>query len=260
MNKVIGMSISRSGSTYLFHGIGSLNRILDSRHRYLGEMFYPIAPNVIQYTKNNDISIRKSISFKTPILNPIPKNHEIIKILNKCKHGYTCKINPIGLCRTNVNLISSMFNDKSITKLFLYRKFLVDNVISWLFYQVTNKLYVLDLNNYEIGVVNYTSEAYYNLIKEFLIGFIGLLPIYHSYKWDYVIEYDDLSGDPSKDFLIWFKKDEIKKLNNYYRKLSSREEKMKNFNNYETFLYDFKQICKELNLPEKLPISRSDLR
>ena len=264
MKKVVGMSMPRSGSTYIFDSIGSILEQCNDNHVKLEEICRKINMSYMTFNIDGVINVRKKYNVGMTMIESESRKraNELIKQISDCEYGFSCKFLIHNLWRIDLSLFDKLLTNDDITTVYVYRQSILDSIISHLFSAETNAWNFKDLSRFKLQTLNYSSSKHYNTIKNvMLIMVIPFISIYHSYKWDYVISYDDLTGDLNHDFSLWFSPEEISFLgDNYFKKISTKEEKLSHFNNYETFLSDFKQICEELNLPEKLPITRSDLR
>jgi hypothetical protein len=261
--RVIGLSESRSGSSYIFDNITKYIKLIRMRNKtdhrvfYLGECFNPKhSKGIYDITEDNWLSVKKSTDFNidAPSWHDQQKmTREILHILETVKNPIVAKVFPSHLRFVNQSKFWRFLNDGHQMKIFLYRNDLEDRVLSNIFAQKSGVWKAGDNVEYVSSNMEYNSKEDYQWITGGIESQANLFNCYDHVEWDHVIKYESLSGDPMYDLVPLFPDVDLTLLSpphTPYKKLLSKQEKinMLGEESYNHFYKDFINQCNHFNV------------
>ena len=132
-------------------------------------------------------------------------------------------------------------NNSDITKIYMYRERVEEIILSLLFSRKSNIWNLFDKQEYKLPMISFDDSFLRRNISKILHDTNRCSLFYEQHKehMDYVIKYEDLTGNPNQDMADIFNLDLDIKYNTT-AKLSSMEDKIKHIN-YENFkqIFDF---------------------
>lgn len=262
------ISNARCGTTYVSKALHHFAKQLTGYNSNLNELFRFCGPLDYISVNNSQFTFRQpqhNKDFESTLEEKEARNYRFNKILRDYPIDFTLKIHTSQF-DTNLKLkdsimdIDKLFDNVNTFPILLYREDQLDRFISKLYAQVMDKynLHYLDERpNLE------DLNASYDRTRDMgnLIGYVQtckvLRELYHSYKWSLVLKYEDLTGDPIKDFGHMFQ-NKVSPTTNITKKLGSLKDKRENLHNFDMLRHDYDMVSQYYGIERYMSLPKFD--
>ena len=266
--RFIIISNARCGTTYVSKALSQFSQQVSGYNSNLNELFRFYGPLDYITDNNNRITFRQpkhNEDYESTLEEKEARNYRFNKILREHPINFTLKIHTSQFdsnlkLKDSIMDIDKLFDNKDTFPILLYREDQLDRFISKLYAQVMDKY---NLHHFDKRPNLKDLNASYDRTRDMgnLIDYAKtcklLRELYHTYKWSLVIRYEDLCGDPVKDFGHMFK-NRVTPITNITKKLGSKEDKRKNLHNFDMLRHDFDMVSQYYGIERYMSLPKFD--